>query len=106
MKPIIEKEKLPKFLIVNGVPETQSYNKYLIKPWKKGELVKVAPFEQQVRNSKYDHMFKYVEPETDPNYFRKRYVRVIRKDENGEWTLNYCAGWENFDLLTSNKKKK
>lgn len=106
MKPIIEKEKLPKFLIVNEVPEKYSYNKYLLKPWKKGELVKVAPFEEQVRNSKFDHTFKYVVPETDPDYFRKRYVRVIRKDENGEWTLKYAAGWEIFDLLTNNKKKK
>lgn len=106
MKPITEKEKLPKFIIVNGVPETKPYNKYLIKPWKKGELVKVAAFEQQVSDSKYDHMFKCVEHENDQKSFRRRYVRVIRKDEKGEWTLNYCAGWENFDLLTSNKKKK
>lgn len=106
MKPIIEKEKLPKFLIVNGVPETQSYNKYLLKPWKKGELVKVAPFEQQIRSDKYDEMFKYIKSDDDPNSFRKRFVKVIRKDDKGNWTLFYTAGWENFDLLTNNKKKK
>lgn len=106
MKPITEKEKLPKFLIVNGVPETQSYNKYLLKPWKKGELVKVIPFEKQVRNNKYDDMFKHITPSTDLNSFRERFVRVVRKDDNGNWTLIYSAGWEIFDLLTNNKKKK
>lgn len=92
--------------MVNGVPEGKTYNKYLLKPWKKGELVKVAPFEQQVRNSDYDHLFNYAKPDDDPKSFRKNYVRVIRKDEKGEWTLNYSASWENFDLLTNNKKKK
>lgn len=106
MKPIIEKEKLPKFLIVNEVPEAQSYNKHLLKPWKKGELVRVAPFDQQVSNVEYDHVFNYYKPEKDNNSFRKRFVKVIRKDDNGNWTLVYTAGWENFDLLTNNKKKK
>ena len=48
MRPITVKEKLPKFLIVNDVPEKTNSNKYLIKPFKKGEVVKVAPFEEQV----------------------------------------------------------
>lgn len=104
MKPILNKEKLPKFLVVNGFPETQSYNKYLLKPWKKGELVKVAPFDKQINNTEYDHMFIHKSKLTQEDFI-KRNVRVIRKDDNGEWTLNYSAGWENFDLLTNNKKK-
>lgn len=106
MKAITEKEKLPKFLIVNGVPETQSYNKHLLMPWKKGELVKVAPFEEQVRNSNYDDQLKYVKPDNDPLNFRQKYVKVIRRDENGEWTLTYTAGWNIFDMLKTNKKNK
>ena len=106
MKAITEKEKLPKFLIVNGVPETQSYNKHLLKPWKKGELVKVAPFEEQVRNDKYDDQLKYVKPDNNPLHFRQKYVKVIRKDDNGEWTLTYIAGWEYFDMLKLIKRTK
>lgn len=106
MKAITEKGKLPKFLIVNGVPETLSYNKHLLKPWKKGELVKVAPFEEQVRNNKYDDQLKYVKPDNDPLHFRQKFVKVIRKDEEGNWSLVYTAGWDIFDLLTNNKKKQ
>lgn len=50
MKAITNKEKLPKFLMVNDIPEKRSWNKHLLKPYKKGEIVKVAPFEEQKRN--------------------------------------------------------
>ena len=96
---------LPKFLVVNDVPEKTSHNKHLLKPYKKGEIVKVAPFEEQVRCDKYDHMFKYVKPDNDPERFRQKYVVVYRKDENGKFTLKYTNGWDSFDLLTKNKNK-
>ncbi len=105
MKPILVKEKLPKFLMVNDEPEKQPYNKHLLKPYKKGEIVKVAPFEEQVRNSDYDHMFKYAKPDNNPWNFRKRYVVIYRKDDEGKWTLKYTAGWSQFDLLTNKKQK-
>ena len=105
MKAITKKEKLPKFLVVNDEPEKKPWNKHLLKPYKKGELVKVAPFEEQVRNNKYDDQFKYVEHNDNPEHFRKRYVVIYRKDENGKFTLKYTQGWESFDLLTNNKKK-
>lgn len=105
MKAITKKEKLPKFLVVNDEPEKKPWNKYLLKPYKKGEIVKVAPFEEQVRNDKYDDQFKYVKPNNDPMWFRSNYVVIYRKDENGKFTLKYTEGWKTFDLLTNNKKK-
>lgn len=103
MKAITNKEKLPKFLVVNGEPESKTYNQHLLKPWKKGEIVKVAPFEEQVPNRKHDDVFKLVKPHS-VEFFRKRYVKVIRKDDDGQWSLVYTASWSNFDLLTKQKK--
>ena len=100
MKAITSKEKLPKFLVVNDEAQKMPYNKHLLKPYKKGEMVKVAPFEEQVRCDKYDDVFKYFKPNNDPEYFRKRYVVVYRKDDNGKFTLKYTESWKNFDLLT------
>ena len=105
MKAITKKEKLPKFLVVNGEPESKPWNKHLLKPFKKGEIVKVAPFEEQVRNSEYDDTFKFCQLNNDPEHFRKRYVVVYRKDDEGKWTLKYTEGWQSFDLLTTIKKK-
>ena len=100
MKAITSKEKLPKFLVVNDEPEKTSHNKHLLKPYKKGEIVKVAPFEEQVRCDKYDHVFKYGKPDNNPLHFRSKYVVVYRKDENGKFTLKYTNGWDSLDLLT------
>lgn len=105
MKAITNKDKLPKFLIVNDIPEKRSCNKHLLKPYRKGEIVKVAPFEEQQRNTKYDDQFQFEKPNNDPNWFRERYVVIYRKDENGKFTLKYTEGWESFDLLTKIKTK-
>lgn len=104
MKAITNKERLPKFLVVNGEPESKLYNKHLLKPWKKGEVVKVASFEEQVPNRKYQDMFKYVGTISDED-FRRNYVKVIRKDDEGKWSLVYTESWKSFDLLTNNKTK-
>ena len=98
MKAITTKEKLPKFLVVNAEAPSKPWNKYLLKPYEKGEIVKVAPFEEQVSHPSVDST-------PDPEQFRKRYVVVYRKDEEGKWTLKYTQGWESFDLLTTIKKK-
>lgn len=105
MKPILSAANYPKFLVVNKEPTTQGFNKHLLKPWEEGELVKVAPFDEQKRNDKYDDMFKYSKPDNNVWNFRKRYVKVIRKDEEGKWTLVYTASWSYFNQLTKNKKK-
>ena len=104
MKAITSKEKLPKFIVVNGNPESESYNKHLLKPWKKGEIVKVAPFEEQIPNHKYDDMFKHSKGCNDKE-FKQRFVKVIRKDDKGNWSLVYTESWKSFDLLTNKTKK-
>lgn len=96
MKAITKKDKLPKFLVVNDETEKKPWNKHLLNPYKKGELVKVAPFEEQVSHPIVG---------STPEQFRKRYVVIYRKDENGKFTLKYTQGWKSFDLLTNNKKK-
>lgn len=93
MKAITEKEKLPKFLMVIDGIEKKPWNRFLIKPYSNGEVVKVAPFEEQVPHPSVN---------TTPEKFRNRYVVVYRKDAEGKWTLKYTEGWEVFDLL---KKK-
>ena len=100
MKAITTREKLPKFLIVNDTPEKRSWNKHLPKPYRKGEVVRVAPFEEQKRNTDWDDTFQYVKPNNDPLWFRQRYVVVYRRDENGKFTHKCTEGWESFDLLT------
>ena len=96
MKAITTKEKLPKFLVVNAEAPSKPWNKYLLKPYEKGEIVKVDQFEEQVSHPSVV---------SSPEQFRKRYVVIYRKDEEGKWTLKYTQGWESFDLLTTIKKK-
>lgn len=89
--------------MVNDTPEKRSWNKYLPKPYQKGEIVKVAPFEEQVRNDKWDDTFKFVKPNNDPIWFRNRYVVIYRKGEDGKFSHKCTEGWESFDLLTRKK---
>lgn len=105
MKPILNKEKFPKFLVVNDIPEKRPWNKHLTKPYKKGEIVKVAPFEQQKRNDKYDDKFTFVKSNNNPIWFRKRYVVILRKSETNKFDYKCTEDWESFNLLTRNDKK-
>lgn len=104
MKAITDKNKLPKFLVVNKEAESTPWNKHLLKPWKKGEVVKVAPFEEQVRDDRYDNQLTHCVPNNDLQWFRERYVVVYRKDKDGKWSLKYTENWGSFDLLTIKKK--
>ena len=92
MKAIVNKTDWPQFLKVNDVMERVSLNKYLLKPWKKGEIVKVVPYDEQKSSCS-----------TPTEVFRKRYVNVIRKDEEGQWTLRYNWSWDIFEPLNSHK---
>lgn len=105
MKAITTKEKLPKFLLVSKVAESHGYNKFLPTPWKAGEIVKVSSYEEQIPNRKYDDIFQFVKPIKESD-FRMRFVKVIRKDENGKWNLVHVAGWEQFELLNNKKSAK
>lgn len=88
MEAIVSKQSWPKFLRVNGVMERVNLNNYLLKPWVKGEIVKVLPYEEQ----------KSGVGDTDMR-FRKRYVSVMRKDGDGKWALKYTWNWGIFDAL-------
>jgi len=102
MKPILLKERMPKFLVVNEIPEKRVWNKRLTPPFLKGELVKVAPFDEQKRCDEYDNKFQFVKSNYNPILFRKRYVVVYRKGKSGKFDHKCTEDWESFDLL---KKK-
>lgn len=89
MEAIMSKQSWPKFLRVNGTMERVNFNKYLLKPWVKGEIVKVLPFDDQ----------KNTVGDAPDEKFRKRYVSVVRKDENGKWCLKYTWNWDIFETL-------
>lgn len=78
----------------NEIVKGWTWNKYLTNPWKIGELVKVAPESEQ-------HSSPYVGSED--KVFRKTYVVVYRKDENGELTKKQTAEWRQFDLIAKSK---
>lgn len=88
MKAITNEKEWPKFLRVNDDLKNVSWNKHLLKPWEKGELVRVLPISEQI-------------PSTNMSveHFRRKFVKVIRKDENGQWTLRYTWSWEIFEPL-------
>lgn len=90
MEAIVSKQSWPKFLRVNGVMERVNLNNYLLKPWVKGEIVKVLPYEEQKSG-------EFSTP-TDAE-FRKRYVSVMRKDGDGKWALKYTWNWDIFEAL-------
>lgn len=80
MKGFEDISKAPKMLQVNDIPEKTSWNRHLLMPWKKGEIVKVASDQSGISNNRH-------------------YVRVIRKGEDGKWNVTYVAGWEYFNKL-------
>lgn len=94
MKPI---DKYPKFLRCNGTIKGCKWNNYLLKPWVEGELVKVAPEEEQKPHPSSDMSI---------SSFRRQYIVIYRKNEEGKFSLRYTESWKQFDLLTSNKKDK
>lgn len=94
MKPILNKENLPNFLIVSNDLINKSYNQYLLLPFKKGEVVKVAPFEEQKPSERL--------PES-VGWFKLRYLKVYRKNEiSGKFDIPYVESWNSFEVL---KKK-
>ena len=75
MEPVINKIAWPAFLrVVPDIQRVKPYTRYLLHP-----LV-----------------------EQGDEQFRKRYVRVIRKDASGQWSLRYVLDWTTFEPL---KKK-
>lgn len=98
MKPVKDYSNLPKFLQVSKWQVEQSHNKYLPKPYKLGELVKVQAPEFQKPDHKYDDLFSRVEKCTD-EFWQKRYCRIFRKDESGKFTHSCVLEWEALDYI-------
>lgn len=95
MKAIVDATKLPKFLVVKEQAEKYSWNKYLPQPYKTGEIVMVAPAEQQVSSPRVGSL---------PEVFRKQYVKIIRKDKNGKWNYVCVIEWRDVELLKKKQK--
>lgn len=105
MKGIKNKEKLPKFLRVNDFLPSRSSNKSLLKPYVVGEIVKVAPWEEQHMSDMVDEIISHPEiVNRDPNHFHEHYVVVYRKDEDGKWSIKNTMPYAGFELLSTIKK--
>ena len=88
MEAIVEKTSLPAFLkVIQGIQQKRPFTRYLLHPLKDGELVKVAPWEEQVSER------------STPEQFRRRYIKVIRKGDDGKRSLIYVLDWGMFELL-------
>ena len=72
-------------------------------PWRKDELVRVAPYNEQIPDSKYYDNFVYCKKRISEERFRNNYVKVIRKSENG-WDKVYIEEWKNFKPLNTKTK--
>ena len=83
-------DKYPKFLKCNDVVKGQNWNKFLLRPWVPGEIVKVAPENEQ-------HSHPAVS--TSDKIFRSRYVVVYRRNDEGKFTIKYTARWKQFDFI-------
>lgn len=90
MKAVLQEQGFPKMLRVSEEVVKKSYNKYLPVPFKVGELVKVVPFKEQ--NS-------VVEGKTKMDFLRQ-FVKVVRKDNQGNWVLHYDITWDILEPLT------
>ena len=94
-------DKIPKFLQVSQWQISQSYNKYLPNPYKLGEVVKVAPIEEQKPNREYDDRFTRVE-KLSIEKWRSLYCAIYRRDEDGKFTHRCVLEWKALEFL---KKK-
>lgn len=103
MKAITKKELMPKMLVANSYLPSRNYNKYLPKPYIVGELVKVAPWEEQKRSTLFDEILNPLVINKDPKWFHEHYVVIYRKDEQGKWSIKNTMPWYAFELLTFKK---
>ena len=83
-------KKYPKFVKCGEIVKNWSWNKYLPKPWKVGEIVKVAPEEEQ-------HSSQYVG--TPDEIFRKTYLVVYRKGYDGKFSYKCTGELNQFETL-------
>ena len=82
---------IPKFLrVVSDIDRKFGVNKFFIRPLIPGEIVKVAPLEEQVPDKS---------SMTDIEDFRKKYVVVYRKSSDGSWDFKCCFFKSHFERL-------
>lgn len=98
MKPITDYSKLPKFLVISNAQVQKSSNKYLLKPYRKGEIVRVAPSEEQKPNHEFDQMTTRVEHCTD-EFWKEHYVKILRKGDDGKFSLPYVISWDGVEVM-------
>lgn len=89
MKAITTKQNFPKFLRVSEEIKKKAYNKFLQRPFTEGEIVKIVPFDEQ----------RSVNQSTDKVRFLTQYVNIIRKDNNGKFTIRYTVAWDILEQL-------
>lgn len=93
MKAVLQEQGFPKMLRVSEEVNKKSYNKYLLQPFKVGEIVKVKPFNEQKPS---------VDGKTKKDFLRQ-FVCVIRKDSTNNCNLNYIITWDILEPLTKKK---
>lgn len=72
--------------VVEDIDRIKSFNKYLLRPLVSGEIVRISHNQN---------------PTTDISVeaFRKRYVRIVRKDDGGLWVLEFVTTWDALEPL-------
>ncbi len=72
--------------VVEDIDRIKSFNKYLLRPLAAGEIVRISRDQN---------------PTTDisAEAFRKRYVRIVRKDDGGLWVLEFVTTWDALEPL-------
>jgi len=98
MEAVKDYNSLPKFLRVNANQTGANHNKFLLRPYLEGEIVRVQPAELQKPNRQYDHLYEHVKPITD-DFFRARFCAILRKDDNGKFSIPYTIQWRSLDLM-------
>lgn len=72
--------------VVEDIDRMKSFNKYLLRPLVSGEIVRISHNQN---------------PSTgiSAEAFRKRYVRIVRKDDGGLWVLEFVTTWDALEPL-------
>lgn len=72
--------------VVKDIDRIKSFNKYLLRPFVGGEIVKIARDQNPSTSISVEE-------------FRKRYVRIVRKDDGGLWVLQFVTTWDALEPL-------
>lgn len=91
---------MPAFVMVNAEAEKKPWNNFLPKPWKKGEVVKLASINEQHESQQYDDYFNYIPAKKGNSIkFRLKFAVIFRKGDDGKFSQRFVTEWANLDLL-------